>query len=449
MDIKKNLLFFIDKSGNDKDGKIRLRIRYKSGVINFNVGYRAEFSKWNKEAQRCKAGTTHGKKKVSATEINKEIQRLEDLAINVFKSFEVVEHLPTIQEYRNAFNKENGKENGMEIKKIDLFHVYDEFTKEIGYKNNWTVTTFKKFSSVKKHLKDFNDKLSFDNLDEAGLNDYLAFLRDTEKMRNSTIENQIDFVKMFLRWANLKGIHNNTDFTVFNPKMKSTPKKVIFLTWDELMNLRAYKVPETKQYIDRVKDVFLFSCFTSLRYSDVYNLKRADIKNGFIEVVTVKTADALTIDLNDYAKEILEKYDDFHFENDKALPVISNQKMNTYLKELCELAGINEPIRITYYKGNERIDEVHPKYALMGTHAGRRTFICNSLAMGIPAQTVMRWTGHSDYKAMKPYIDIADSEKSKAMEKWNKKDDDLIEKLKQLPKEDIEAILKAIGGEKQ
>ncbi len=60
-----------------------------------------------------------------------------------------------------------------------------------------------------------------------------------------------------------------------------------------------------------------------------------------------------------------------------------------------------------------------PKYALLGTHAGRRTFICNALALGIPAQVVMKWTGHSDYKAMKPYIDIADDIKSNAMSRFN------------------------------
>ena len=98
---------------------------------------------------------------------------------------------------------------------------------------------------------------------------------------------------------------------------------------------------------------------------------------------------------------------------------ITNQKMNDYLKELGELAEINEPVRETYYKGNERIDEVTPKYALLSTHAGRRTFICNALALGIPAQVVMKWTGHSDYKAMKPYIDIADDIKANAMNKFN------------------------------
>lgn len=93
--------------------------------------------------------------------------------------------------------------------------------------------------------------------------------------------------------------------------------------------------------------------------------------------------------------------------------------MNDYLKELAELAEINERVRETYYKGNERIEEVTPKYALLGTHAGRRTFICNALSLGIPPQVVMKWTGHNDYKAMKPYIDIADDIRVNAMDKFN------------------------------
>ena len=191
------------------------------------------------------------------------------------------------------------------------------------------------------------------------------------------------------------------------------------MTWEELTKLREFEIPPAKQSLDRVRDVFLFQCFTGLRYSDVYNLRRSDIKEDHIEVTTIKTSDSLVIELNKHSKAILEKYQDVVFEHDKALPVITNQKMNEYLKELAELAGINEPIRQTYYKGNERIDEVTPKYALLGTHAGRRTFICNALALGIPPQVVMKWTGHSDYKAMKPYIDIADDIKASAMSRFN------------------------------
>jgi site-specific recombinase, phage integrase family len=183
-----------------------------------------------------------------------------------------------------------------------------------------------------------------------------------------------------------------------------------------LNRLREFKIPLTKQALERGRDVFLFQSFTGLRYSDFFNLRRSDIKGDHIEVTTVKTSDSLIIELNDHSKAILEKYKDVEFENDKALPVITNQKMNDYLKELAEVAEINEPVRQTYYKGNERIDEVAPKYALLGTHAGRRTFISNALALGILPQVVMKY---SDYKAMKPYIDIADDIKANAMSKFN------------------------------
>lgn len=93
--------------------------------------------------------------------------------------------------------------------------------------------------------------------------------------------------------------------------------------------------------------------------------------------------------------------------------------MNRDLKELCKLAGICEEQRITSYKGNQRIDEIFPKWALVGTHTGRRSFIVNSLSLGVPADVVMKWTGHSDYKAMKPYIDIVDSVKVSEMKKLN------------------------------
>lgn len=251
-------------------------------------------------------------------------------------------------------------------------------------------------------------------------------------MRNSTILKQIKFLKWFLKWAVGAGYNKNLAFTSFSPNLKISEKKVIFLDWTELMavynldfsiakdNDGTILEPETVKALDRVRDVFCFCCFTSLRYSDVANLKRTDIKANEIVITTIKTSDTLTIELNDYSREILARYESEVYPNNKALPVISNQKMNDRLKEVAELCGLDTPITITYYKGNKRIDEVYPKYALIGTHCGRRTFICNALSLGIAPQTVMKWTGHSDYKSMKPYIDIADAEKKKAMSLFNR-----------------------------
>ena len=303
----------------------------------------------------------------------------------------------------------------------NIFWVsFNEFIRVNGRQNDWTDATYEKFNAMENHLKKFKDDLTFDYFDENGLLAYVEFLRLKEDMKNSTIGKQVSFLKWFLRWCYHRGYHENRAFETFKPKLKSTQKKVIFLTRKELTMLVKCKIPEDKKYLDRVRDVFLFCCYTGLRYSDVSNLRKSDVKGDHIEITTIKTTDSLVIELNKYSKAILEKYKDADFEDFKVLPVVSNQKMNDYLHELCKMAKINEPIRQTYYKGNERIDKVQPKYELVGTHTGRRTFICNALSLGIPAQVVMKWTGHSDYKAMKPYIDIADDIKAKAMKKFNK-----------------------------
>ena len=144
-------------------------------------------------------------------------------------------------------------------------------------------------------------------------------------------------------------------------------------------------------------------------------VRRSDIVGDILYVTTQKTNDRLPINLNSFAKEILAKYENTVFPGGLALPVITNQKMNYYLKDLCELCGFNEPISKTCYRAGQKVEETFPKYELIGTHAGRRTFICFALSNGIPPQVVMKWTGHSDYKAMKPYIDIAEKTKAEAM----------------------------------
>lgn len=421
MNIKRNIIFALERRKKDgvlitENVPIRMRVIYNSKRIEIATGYRIDASKWDSDLQQVKRGCTN-KLKQSATEINADLQRYGSEMQKIFKEFEIKELIPTPEQIKDIFNSRLRNEEQPEG--ICFMQAFDEFVSERGVQNSWTHSTYEKFAAVKNHLLEFNPSVSFELFDEVGLNKYVLFLRDKRKMRNSTIENQLSFLKWFLRWSFSKGYTTLTAYETFKPKLKSTQKKVIFLTWDELTRLRECEIPESKQYLERVRDVFLFCCFTGLRYSDVFNLRRSDIKEDHIEITTVKTADSLIIELNKHSRSILEKYENVVFEKDKALPVISNQRMNDYLKELAELARIDEPIRETYYIGNKRIDEVTPKYALLSTHAGRRTFICNALSLGIPANVVMKWTGHSDYKAMKPYIDIADDIKANAMNKFD------------------------------
>ena len=419
--IKYHAQFLLDKEKDNPSAKLRYRIKWNGIIVAFNVGYRVDIDKWSKDTQRCKINTTHGKKKVYASIINRKIQEYEQTCENVFAKFYAEDKTPTADEFREVFNKEIGKEEKKQDKEKDitLFDVYDLFTENTSKKYQWSETTWSKMTTHKKHLYEFDTNLKFSDITEDKLIDFLYFLLYDLNLKHSTILKQFSYLKRFLKWSRKKNYIQVDVFEDFRPNLKVVQNKVIFLTQKELAQVKNYVIPPKKKHLEKIRDVFLFLCFTGLRYCDVANLKKTDIKNAGLEITTIKTIDSVIIEFNNYSKKILGKYKDEVFEKDLALPIITNQKMNEQLKELMELVGIDEPIRETHYKGNKRIDTITPKYALIGTHAGRRTFISNALSLGIPPQVVMKWTGHDDYKSMKPYIDIADETKINAMEKFN------------------------------
>jgi integrase len=421
------------------------------------TGYNINPGCWDNDAQKVLL-TAAGKpvvnaRGVKAKVINAYLKRIDsyfsDLENNLLNTGNSVGDIKTI--FKTEFGR--GGLGNKHNEPQGFYDYFDEFTEEMGKQNDWTPSTHEKFHALKNHIRDYSENVSFDSFDEKGLTNFVEFMRNQLDMKNSTIGKQLGFLKWFLKWANAKGYNKETAYRSFSPKLKATEKKVVFFDWDELMKIYEYDFPDVgteitlkdvngKEYkkrvglekstLERVRDVFCFCCFTSLRYSDVANLKRSNVFPGFIQITTVKTADTLKIELNKYAASILKKYSGQSFPYERVLPVLSNQRMNEHLKDMAEIIGFNSPETITYYKGNERIDEVYPKWQMIGTHTGRRTFICNALMLSIAPQIVMKWTGHSDYKAMKPYVDIADRAKADAMKLF----DNHVQKKKKAKKKD-------------
>ena len=228
-------------------------------------------------------------------------------------------------------------------------------------------------------------------------------------MLNNTANKIIQFLKSFLIWANNNSYSDNNSYKTF--KGKSEANEVIYLTDDELETLYNLRLEEER--LERVRDIFVFQCVTGVRYSDIENISREDIKNSTWNVRTQKTHQIIEIPLNAYALSILAKY----IEYPQPLPVISNQKMNTYLKELCKIAEINELVKEVRYQGSERIETTKKKYETVSTHTARRTFISLSLEKGMQPDVIMAITGHTTYKMMQRYLKIADKHKREQMDK--------------------------------
>ncbi|MDO4707476.1 MAG: tyrosine-type recombinase/integrase [Porphyromonadaceae bacterium] len=419
MTIKRHCQFLVCKRKKDEaHGYVRYFVRWAGEMLTLNAGYAVEPDKWSLETQRCKNNTTHGTKRTPSSTINRAIGEMERAMDAAFAYFEASDKIPTKEQLKTEFLKRSGAK----IKtKSDLsfFEVFDRFLESQTLEQQWERGTRQKFKQLRNDLYDYNKHLTFNSLDKERLLGFVLFLRDDKEFRNSTILKKITFLKWFLNWSTAEGYNSNMAYKAYRPSLKNVPKAVIFLEWEELMAV--WELKGLSEPLAQTRDVFCFCCFTGLRYSDVANLKRANVFPNYIQVTTIKTIDNLIIELNDYSREILDRYKDADLAKGKALPVVANQKMNLNLKKVCQLAGLDKPTQITYYKADERIEEIHPKYELITTHAGRRTFICNALALGINPETIMQWTGHSDYDAMKPYIAVADKTKAKAMTLFNKR----------------------------
>jgi integrase len=419
MKIKWSVKFFGYKRANGVS--IRMRFTLKGEIpVDISTGYILAHDEWDNEKQTPVVDSPY------YDEVLRLMNEWRAIFGDVMARYELIEkRVPTRGEVKELFNDMVGHQTRIKSvigdnHGIEFFPCFDLFTKTMGKKNQWTKATFEKFTALKNHLHTFDPLLSFYNLNEEKMQGYVDHLTKIG-MRNTTIAKHLSFFRWFLRWANQSGYYDGQLHDTFKPKLKGvcTDKDIIYLTKEEVARLQEYPFTPSQESLERVCDVFLFCCFTGLRYSDVAKLKRSDIKPDHICVVTKKTIDGLRIELNKHSRAILEKYANTKFKSNLALPVISNEKMNAHLKDLGKLCGLDEPTRIVYFKGNQRFEEVLPKWQLLTTHVARRTFVVRALELGIPAEVIMRWTGHSRFEAMKPYVAIVDELKRTSMSRFD------------------------------
>lgn len=424
MKINWSVKFFPYKRRNHQEKGVSIRMRFTlrgESPVDIATGFVIDIDQWDVENQRAKDSCP------DAPEINRTINQWTATISEIISRYELIEkRVPARGEVKDLFNDLVGRQTTLkqainDNEGIEFFPAFDLFTQTMGKKNQWTDSTFEKFAALKRHLISFDALLSFYTLSESKLQEYVDHLTK-QKMRNTTIAKNLSFLRWFLRWCYTSGFYQGHLHETFRPKLKGVStdsKEIIYLTQEEVRLLQEKTFTPTQSALERVRDVFLFCCFTGLRYSDVAKLKRDDIKNDHIVVVTKKTVDGLKIELNKHSRAILDKYADGNFPGNLALPIISNEKMNAHLKDLGKLCDIEEPTRIVYFQGNQRFEEVLPKWQLLTTHVARRTFVVTALQLGIPAEVIMRWTGHSRYEAMKPYIAIVDELKRISMTKFD------------------------------
>ncbi len=291
----------------------------------------------------------------------------------------------------------------------------------INRKKLWQHPSFDKLSAVQSQVHKMNPKLLMDKITGATLDEYQNFLV-SEGYNNKTIENHMSYFKQILRWAYEKG-YLKYGKDVMDHKIKklkiAKPTPFNYLTWDEFLQFYNYEFDELEKDLELARDRFCFCCATSLRHSDLGLLKKSHFDNPdnptSFTIVSKKTDDALTIPLNEYSRSIYMKYKDS--DNGLLFPKKSNQKMNKCLKKIAERLAITREVSKTEYCGKDRSDITIKISDIIATHAGRRTFVVHCAEEGWTEEMIRTYTGHEDFRAMRPYFAIGDKKRRMYMEK--------------------------------
>jgi integrase len=269
-----------------------------------------------------------------------------------------------------------------------------------------------KYKGTYNLLKSFADKkrkgkLDWQNIDMDFYFDFTDFLKFTHNHSPNTIGKYVKTLKVFLREAIEAGF--DVPRTFENRKFSAPSEKVehIYLTEDELTKI--YELDLTKRpALEAQRDLFIIACYTGLRFSDFTTLKPENIiqteSGNAIKKATYKTGEVVLIPLHYRVEAILMKYEN-------RLPrAISNQKMNQALKTIGKLAGIDTDFTTTKTIGNLSTTITQPKYELISTHCGRRSFATNAFKAGIPAISIMKITGHKTESVFLKYINLTNEE---------------------------------------
>lgn len=265
-----------------------------------------------------------------------------------------------------------------------------------------TRSTYKKYDLAMRRVSEFLQyqyNLSDISLKDLNLNfirSYEIFLRTNCSLSNNVAAKMIMFLKKIVTLAFNNGMIASNPFANFNIKLTKVDRG--YLTKEELEVMMAKDI-EIKR-LDQVRDIFIFCCFTGLSYIDVRNLTHSNIRTSFDDNVWImtkrqKTENPVNVMLLDVPKKIIEKYSG-KIPFQKVLPVMSNQKMNAYLKELADICGIDK--NLTF-------------------HMSRHTFSTTvTLSNGVPIETVSKMLGHSNIKTTQIYARITNNKISSDMQ---------------------------------
>ena len=390
------ILFYTKSSRALKNGllPIYLRITVDGVRVEVSTSRNVEKSKWSVEGGKMKGNSEE------ARTINSYLDVLKNKVYETEKSMINNNHEINALSFKNKFL-------GIEEKQRMLIPIFQEHNKRMKtlIDKEFAMNTYKRYETSIEHIRSYIkhkynlSDIPVKDVNLAFINDFDFYLRSIKNCNNNSTIKYVRNLGKIIKSCYANEWIERDPFLNYKGKVKEVVRE--FLSQEEI-NTIYLKVFATDR-LNQVKDAFIFCCFTGLAYIDVYQLKKSNVEIGidgerWIFTYRQKTDTPSRIPILQIPEEIIQKYANHPqcINENRLLPVLSNQKTNSYLKEIAGVCGINKELTF---------------------HIARHTFATTvTLTNGVPIESVSKMLGHKSLRTTQHYAKILDKKVSDDMQ---------------------------------
>ena len=366
------ILFIIRRNKINQQGlcPLQCRLTYNEDRKPFSTGLFVNPLYWDNKTQKAKPPNDEN------NFINAELSLIKN---KINQAFLFLQVQGAEFDVEDIYKQYKGESTQKQIGIAEYYSSYvDRLKKMIG--NDFKESTWEKFNEILPAIKDYiffkyqKKDINLNKLDYNFIEDFDYYLRTEKNNSQVTINKKIQRLKKVIKTARKQKLLDHNPFEEHKPKQAKT--RIIFLTQDELDKLKEKEFQS--EILNKVRDCYIFCCYTGLGYSEMFSLKKSDIKqdeDGTLWIYKERQKTERTFSIPLIFTEPLEIIEKYKSESEFLLPRLSNQYFNRLLKEIAVTLGITK--KLTH-------------------HTGRKTFATTVLLNNnIPIETVSKLLGHS------------------------------------------------------
>lgn len=386
------VLYYLKKGKETSNGEVMImaRITVNGEVCQFSTKQKINPKSWSVEQNRAIGRTKE------ILKINSLMEEIKATLFRVYQELQLKDNYVTAEKVRNAFMGNNQEYSTL----LELFRKHNEDVYMlIGISRS--KATYQKYEVTRKHLENFIkykyniSDIYVKEITPMFIRDFEVYMMTVGNCGANTTAKFMQFFKRIILIARENGLLLTDPFATYKIKLQKVDRG--YLTKSEIVKLAEKEFASDR--LEQVRDLFIFSCFCGLAYIDLKNLTYSNIREGFdggdwIMTKRQKTNTRVEVPLMPIPKMILDKYKS-KFNDGRILPIISNQKLNSYLKEIADICGIQKVLTF---------------------HLARHTFATTTtLASGVPIETVSKMLGHTNIATTQIYARVTNDKISKDM----------------------------------